>query len=214
MLIIFDCDGVLVDTEPVSNRCFSEALNREGLTWDVPETMRRLLGRSLKSCVAIVEAELGRALPPGFVDRLQADTFAAFKREGIGAIPGVAAAIDALAAAGHRTCVASSGDIDKMRITLGGAGLWDRFEGRIFSATQVPRGKPFPDLFLFAAREMNAPPDDCVVIEDAVAGTQAAIAAGMKVFCYAGAPYADRDGMAAAGGRLFEDMRSLPALVG
>jgi len=214
MLIIFDCDGVLVDTEPVSNRCFSEALNREGLAWDVPETMRRLMGRSLKSCVAIAEAELGRALPPGFVDRLQAETFAAFERERIGAVPGVAAAIDALEAAGHRTCVASSGDIDKMRITLGGAGLWDRFEGRIFSATQVPRGKPFPDLFLLAAREMNATPDGCVVVEDAVAGTQAAIAAGMRVLCYAGAPYADRDGMAAAGGRLFEDMQSLPALVG
>ncbi|HKU99053.1 MAG TPA: HAD-IA family hydrolase [Vineibacter sp.] len=214
MLIIFDCDGVLVDTEPVSNRCFSEALNREGLAWDVPETMRRLMGRSLKSCVAIAEAELGRALPPGFVDRLQTETFAAFKRERVGAVPGVAAAIDVLEAAGHRTCVASSGDLDKMRITLGGAGLWDRFEGRIFSATQVSRGKPFPDLFLFAAREMNARPDDCVVVEDAVAGTQAAVAAGMTVLCYAGAPYADRDGMTAAGGRLFDDMQLLPALVG
>src|SRR5262245_9893541 len=118
MLIIFDCDGVLVDTEPVSNRCFSEALNREGLAWDVPETMRRLMGRSLKSCIAIVEAELGRALPADFVERLQVETFAAFKREKVGAITGVEAAIDALDAAGHRTCVASSGDLDKMRITL------------------------------------------------------------------------------------------------
>jgi HAD superfamily hydrolase (TIGR01509 family) len=214
MLIIFDCDGVLVDTEPVSNRCFSEALNREGLAWDVPETMRRMMGRSLTSCVAIAEAALGHALPADFVDRLQAETFAAFKRENVGAVAGVEAAIDAVEAAGHRTCIASSGDIGKMQITLGGAGLWDRFDGRIFSATQVRRGKPFPDLFLFAARAMGAAPSDCVVVEDAVAGTQAAIAAGMRVLCYAGAPHADRGGMAAAGGELFEDMRHLPALVG
>ncbi|MCW5747534.1 MAG: HAD family phosphatase [Alphaproteobacteria bacterium] len=214
MLIIFDCDGVLVDTEPVANRCFSAAVNREGLDWDVPETMRRLMGRSLKSCVAIVEAELGRALPPDFVERLQAETYAAFQRERVGAVPGVAAAIDALEAAGHRTCVASSGEIAKMRLTLGGAGLWERFAGRIFSATEVARGKPFPDLFLRAAREMAEAPAACVVIEDAPAGTQAAIAAGMRALCYVGAPYADRDAMAAAGGTLFEDMRQLPALVG
>lgn len=214
MLIIFDCDGVLVDTESVANRCFSAALNREGLAWDVPETMRRLIGRSLASCVAIVEAELGRALPAGFVERLQEETFAAFVRERVGAVPGVVAAIDALEAAGHRTCVASSGEHGKMRLTLGGAGLWERFDGRIFSATQVARGKPFPDLFLLAARDMGAVPSDCVVVEDAVAGTQAAIAAGMRALCYAGAPYADRDGMAAAGGTLFDDMRQLPILVG
>jgi beta-phosphoglucomutase-like phosphatase (HAD superfamily) len=100
-----------------------------------------------------------------------------------------------------------------MRITLGGAGLWDRFAGRIFSATQVQRGKPFPDLFLLAAREMATEPADCLVVEDAVAGTQAAIAAGMRVLCYAGASYAEREGMAAAGGTLFDDMRQLPALV-
>jgi HAD superfamily hydrolase (TIGR01509 family) len=214
MLIIFDCDGVLVDTEPVSNRCFSEALNREGLAWDVPETMRRLIGRSLKSCVEIVEAELGRSLPPDFIERLQADTFAAFRSERVGAVAGVAAAIDALEAEGHRTCVASSGDIGKMRITLGAAGLWQRFEGRIFSAAQVARGKPFPDLFLLAAREMATAPIECVVVEDAVAGTQAAVAAGMRVVCYAAAPYAERAAMAAVGGTLFDDMRQLPALVG
>jgi len=214
MLIIFDCDGVLVDTEPVSNRCFSQALNREGLAWDVPETMRRLMGRSLKSCIAIVEAELARKLPADFIERLQVETFAAFRRERVGAVAGVEAAIDALEAAGHRTCVASSGDIAKMRITLGGAGLWDRFDGRIFSATQVSRGKPFPDLFLLAAREMATAPADCLVVEDAVAGTQAAVAAGMRVLCYAGAPYAEREGMTDAGGTLFDDMRQLPALVG
>jgi HAD superfamily hydrolase (TIGR01509 family) len=214
MLIIFDCDGVLVDTEPVSNRCFSAALNREGLAWDVPQTMRRLMGRSLRSCIEIVEKELGRTLPPTFVERLQADTFDAFRREGVAPVPGVAGAIDALEAAGHRTCVASSGDLDKMQITLGGAGLWSRFEGRIFSASQVRRGKPFPDLFLLAAQQMGTAPADCIVVEDAPAGTQAGIAAGMRVLCYAGAPWAERAAMLAAGGILFENMGELPGLVG
>ncbi len=214
MLIIFDCDGVLVDTEPVSNRCFSAALNREGLAWDVPQTMQRLMGRSLKSCIEIVEKELGRTLPPVFVERLQADTFDAFRREGVAPVPGVADAIDALEATGHRTCVASSGDLDKMQITLGGAGLWNRFEGRIFSARQVRRGKPFPDLFLLAAQQMGTPPADCVVVEDAPAGTQAGMAAGMRVLCYAGAPWAERAAMLAAGGVLFEHMEELPGLIG
>ena len=154
--------------------------------------MHRLMGRSLKSCIEIVETELGRALPATFVERLQADTYDAFRREGVMAVPGVASAIDALEAAGHRTCVASSGDLDKMQITLGGAGLWHRFEGRIFSASQVRRGKPFPDLFLHAAERMGADPADAVVVEDSPYGVEAAKAAGMTVVGYAGLTPATR----------------------
>jgi len=214
VLVIFDCDGVLVDTEPLSNRCFSEALNREGLPWDVAETMRRLMGRSMKSCIEIVEAELGRKVPADFVDRLQARTFACFREEGVRAVAGVVAAIDALEAAGARTCVASSGDHGKMRITLGSAGLWQRFEGRIFSSTEVARGKPAPDLFLFAAKRMGAAPEASVVIEDSVAGAQAARSAGMRAYGYVGAPHTDRAGLLEAGATVFEDMRDLPALLG
>lgn len=214
MLVIFDCDGVLVDTEPLANRCFSEALNREGLQWDVAETMRRLMGRSMKSCIEIVEAELGRKVPADFVDRLQERTFARFREEGVRAVSGVAAAIDALERGGARTCVASSGDHGKMRVTLGGAGLWDRFDGRIYSSTQVARGKPAPDLFLFAAERMGVSPDDCVVIEDSSAGAQAARAAGMRAYGYVGAAHTDRAGLVQAGATLFDDMRGLPALLG
>lgn len=214
MLIIFDCDGVLVDTEPLSNRCFSEALNREGLDWDVAQTMRRLMGRSMKSCIEIVEAELGRAVPADFVERLQERTFACFRAEGVHAVPGVVAALDALERAGMRTCVASSGDHGKMRITLGSAGLWDRFEGRIFSSTQVARGKPAPDLFLFAAERMGASPSDSVVIEDSSAGAQAARAAGMRAYGYVGAAHTDRAGLVEAGAMVFDDMRDLPSLLG
>jgi len=214
LLVIFDCDGVLVDTEPMSNRCFAEALNREGLDWDVAETMRRLMGRSMKSCIEIVEAELGRKVPADFVERLQERTFARFRDEGVRAVPGVVAALDALERAGLATCVASSGDHAKMRITLGGAGLWDRFDGRIFSATQVARGKPAPDLFLFAAERMGVAPADSVVIEDSSAGAQAARAAGMRAYGYVGAAHTDRAGLVEAGAIVFDNMLGLPALVG
>jgi HAD superfamily hydrolase (TIGR01509 family) len=119
----------------------------------------------------------------------------------------------ALQAGGIATCVASSGAPEKMRFTLGLTGLWDLFEGRIFSSSQVPRGKPFPDLFLHAAIAMDVQPFDCVVIEDSVPGTQAARSAGMRALAYTGAPYANRAALAAAGAELFDDMKALPALV-
>ena len=213
MLVIFDCDGVLVDSEPLSNTCFARALAREGLDWSVEETMRRLMGRSMKSCVEIVEGILGRSLPGDFVDRLQADTMRAFHDAPLKPVAGVAEAIDAIEAAGAATCVASSGSLDKMRVTLGITGLWSRFEGRIFSSYEVPRGKPFPDLFLHAALRMNEQPFACTVVEDSQPGIEAARAAGMRALAYVGAPYADRDALVTAGGEWFDDMRKLPALV-
>ena len=213
MLVIFDCDGVLVDSEPHSNIVFSRALRREGLDWSVEETMRRLMGRSMKSCVEIVEKHLAHQLSEDFVHRLQLETLQTFRDAPLKAIAGVGEAIDALEAAGNQTCVASGGGFDKMEVSLGVTGLWKRFEGRIFSSSQVARGKPFPDLFLHAAISMNVQPFDCVVIEDSVPGVQAARAAGMRVLGYAGAPHTDRDAMGAAGAVLFNDMRQLPELV-
>jgi HAD superfamily hydrolase (TIGR01509 family) len=213
VLIIFDCDGVLVDSEPIANTCFARALQREGLDWSVEETMRRLMGRSIRSCVEIVEGVLGRALPGDFVERLQTETMQAFHEAPLEPVAGVGEAIDAIEAAGAATCVASSGSLDKMRVTLGITGLWSRFEGRIFSATEVPRGKPFPDLFLHAALGMNEQPFACTVIEDSLPGLQAARAAGMRALAYVGAPYADRDALMAAGGEWFDDMRKLAPLV-
>lgn len=214
MLVIFDCDGVLVDSEPLSNTCFARALRREGLDWSVEETMRRLMGRSMKSCVEIVEHELGRGLPADFVDKLQADTMQIFRDAPLQPVVGVAAAIDAIEAAGAATCVASSGSLDKMRVTLGLTGLWERFEGRIFSATEVTRGKPFPDLFLHAAQRMNCQPVECVVVEDSLPGIQAARAAGMRAMAYVGATHTDGSALKAAGGHPFDAMAKLPALVG
>lgn len=213
MLAIFDCDGVLVDSEPIANASFSAALATQGLDWSIEETMRRLLGRSLKSCVEIVEAELGRKLPDDFLEKMQAVTYGNFRDAPLQPIKDVKDAVLALQAAGVETCVASSGAPEKMRFTLGLTGLWDLFGGRIFSSSQVPRGKPFPDLFLHAALSLDVQPFDCVVIEDSVPGVQAARSAGMRVLAYAGAPYADRVGLAAAGGELFDDMMLLPDLV-
>ena len=213
MLIIFDCDGVLVDSEPLSNASFSAALKAQGLDWSVAETMRRLMGRSLKSCVEIVEAEIGRKLPGDFVEKMQAVTYQSFRDAPLQPVAGVKDAVLALQKAGFDTCVASSGAVEKMRFTLGLTGLWDLFGGHVFSSSQVPRGKPFPDLFLHAAIAMNTQPFDCVVVEDSVPGVQAARSAGMRALAYVGAPYADRAAIAAAGGELFDDMAKLPALV-
>ena len=213
MLVIFDCDGVLVDSEPLSNTVFARALNREGLDWTVEETMRRLMGRSVKACVEIIEGLLARQLPEDFVHRLQAETLQAFRDSPLQPVPDINEAIDKIEAAGVRTCIASSGGFDKMEVSLGVTGLLSRFEGRIFSSSQVSRGKPFPDLFLHAAISMNEQPVDCVVVEDSVPGALAAKAAGMRVLGYVGAPHADRDTMGAAGAFLFNDMKQLPELV-
>jgi HAD superfamily hydrolase (TIGR01509 family) len=213
VLVIFDCDGVLVDSEPLANASFSRALKAEGLDWSVEETMRRLMGRSLKSCVEICEAELGRKLADDFVDRMQDVTYQSFRDAPLQPVDGVKEAVTAVQGAGVDTCVASSGEIEKMRFTLGLTGLWELFDGRVFSASQVPRGKPFPDLFLHAAIKMNVQPFACIVVEDSVPGIQAARAAGMRALAYAGAPHADRHALKAAGGELFDDMRRLPGLV-
>jgi HAD superfamily hydrolase (TIGR01509 family) len=143
------------------------------------------MGRSWAACETHVLELFGRPAPP----QLQADYEAARDdafRDGLTAVPGVAAAIDAVEAAGHATCVASSGDHQKMAFTLGMTGLYDRFAGRIFSATEVERGKPAPDLFLHAAARMGFAPADCVVVEDSPLGVAAARAAGMRVVGFAG----------------------------
>ena len=213
MLVIFDCDGVLVDSEPLACASFSRALKAQGLDWSVEETMRRLMGLSLKTSLEICEAELGRKLPGDFLEKMQAVTYQTFRDAPLRAVAGVEDAVTALQAAGLDTCVASSGAPEKIRFTLGLTGLWDLFDGRIFSAAQVPRGKPFPDLFLHAAISMNVQPFDCVVVEDSLPGVQAARAAGMRALAYAGEPYANREALQKAGAQVFDDMKQLPGLV-
>ncbi len=208
-LVIFDCDGVLVDSEPPANRVFAEMLAEHGLDLGFEETVRLLKGLSLTSCVALLTSRFDLDLPDDFTCRLQERTYAAFRDE-LTAVPGVRTAMAAL---GRPCCVASSGGIEKMRFTLGLAGLLDLFDGRLFSAEQVARGKPHPDLFLHAAAAMGHRPAACVVIEDSLPGVAAAQAAGMAVLGFAGTALADAAALRAAGARVFTDMADLPALI-
>jgi HAD superfamily hydrolase (TIGR01509 family) len=205
--VIFDCDGVLVDTEPAANRVLAELLTAAGLPTTAEESMRTYMGRSWSSCMAIAAERLGRPLPAGLRDEYRARVRAAWSRE-LRAVDGIAHALDRI---GLPTCVASSGEHERMRFTLGHTGLLARFEGRIFSATEVERGKPAPDLFLHAAAEMAFDPGATTVVEDTVPGVEAGRAAGMRVLAYARlTPAADLE---AAGGEPFDDMRDLPALL-
>jgi HAD superfamily hydrolase (TIGR01509 family) len=181
-LVIFDCDGVLVDSEPIANRILVAALDEAGLRLSLDEVMVRYVGRSMASVVALAEDELGQPLPDGFLDRVQALTFAAFRRE-LRPIPGVA---EALAALSMPVCVASSGSPEKIALSLSLTGLDRFFHGKVFSASEVARGKPHPDLFLYAARRMAVAEQACIVIEDSLPGIEAAKAAGMRVFGFSG----------------------------
>ncbi len=205
--IIFDCDGVLVDSEAIQNHVFYRMLGDFGWDSSFEKTVEAFIGRSMKDCLKIAEQRLGGPLPADFEACLQEQTFAAFARE-LRPMPGVEEALERIDAP---ICVASSGSLIKMRKTLGLTGLLARFEGRMFSATQVERGKPYPDLFLYAARELGAAPAACAVIEDSGAGVQAGVSAGMTVFGYA--PAGQGADLTAAGAKVFGDMRELPDLL-
>jgi len=203
-LVIFDCDGVLVDSEPISNRVLAAALSEAGLPTTQESSMRDYMGRSWSACVEIFEARLGRALPGAFEASFMSQLETALRAE-LQAVPGIH---DALARIATPSCIASSGRPEKMRITLGMTGLWERFEGRIFSAADVARAKPFPDLFLHAAERMGATPARCIVVEDSPRGVEAGVAAGMRVLGYAGRT--DARALEVAGAEVFADMRELP----
>jgi HAD superfamily hydrolase (TIGR01509 family) len=209
MLAIFDCDGILVDSEVISNQVLADTLTRLGLPMTVERSVQEYLGRSRKHVEARSAELLGRPLPESFYEDYAAARDAAFEGE-LRAVEGIADALDELEAAGVATCVASSGDHGKMRLTLGMTGLLERFAGRIFSATEVEHGKPAPDLFLHAAAQMGFEPAECLVVEDAPAGVQAARAAGMRVYAYAGLT---DPAVLAGADTVFRSMAELPALV-
>ncbi|PBB27081.1 HAD family hydrolase [Mesorhizobium sp. WSM4308] len=211
-LVIFDCDGILVDTENLANRRLAEWLAAAGYPTSFEYCRRNFSGRSMASVQKEIEERTEVRLGADFVDRWNAGLPDLFSH-GVEAIPYVREFIEAVRAAGIPYCVATSARISKMHITLGQTGLLPLFEHAMFSSTMVGRGKPFPDLFLHAAKSLGFAPADCIVIEDSVAGTQAGIAAGMRVFSYHGDPYSDRDGLIEAGGILFDDMRELAGLV-
>jgi len=179
-VIIFDCDGVLVDTEWISNRVLAEEISRAGHPLTTEESIALFKGGRIKSLPPRLESEFGLTLPPDWLDRFFARQFAALSNEAE-AIPGVSDVVDGLIAQGRGYCVASQASVAKMQITLGRAGLWDRFAAQVFSADMVARPKPHPDLFLHAAATMGWPADRVTVIEDSATGVAAAVAAGMHV---------------------------------
>jgi HAD superfamily hydrolase (TIGR01509 family) len=181
-LVIFDCDGVLVDSEPISLRCTAAALNRFGYPVDEDDVFDRFLGGSTASMVAAVEASLGRGLAPEALDDLRREILDAFGRE-LRAVPGVAKAVERL---DRPFCVASSSIPERIRYSLRITGLLPLFEPDIFSATMVVHGKPAPDLFLLAAKRMKAEPGRCIVVEDSIHGANAGKAAGMIVLGFIG----------------------------
>lgn len=211
-LIIFDCDGVLVDSEPIANALLCKAINALGQPMTIAQTRERFVGRSMADVMQLIEEMTGQALPPRWLDQLQAQTYAAFEAQLI-PIAHIAAALAQLTKKRQPICVASSGSPEKIALSLRCTNLAGFFDNRIFSSSMVARGKPHPDLFLYAANKMGAVPADCIVVEDSVPGVTAAHAAGMTVLAYGADPDADRNALQTAGGRLFHDMRELPQLI-
>ena len=213
-LVIFDCDGVLVDSEVISCRAHAETLTHHGYPITPDEVLDRFLGMSDREARLSIEAELGRKLPDDFEDLLKRAALQRYAHE-LRPISHVDGAIDAI---GLPKCVASSGTPEKIRHGLTCAGLFDRLAPHIFSATQVERGKPAPDLFLFAAEQMQAAPGRCLVIEDSLHGIAGARAAGMTVLGFHGGSHCrpNHDGVLRAAGAhgTFDDMRQLPGLLG
>jgi HAD superfamily hydrolase (TIGR01509 family) len=213
-LVIFDCDGVLVDSEVISCRAHAATLTRHGYPITEDQVFDRFLGRSMRQATLEVEAELGRRLPDDFHTQVYAEIFQSFATS-LRATPYMA---EALAAITLPVCVASSGPPEKISASLNCVGLYDRFAPHIFSAVQVKHGKPAPDLFLFAAEQMKVSPAQCLVIEDSVSGIAAARAAGMIVLGYHGGshcrPTTAATLSAAGAAATFDDMRQLPELIG
>jgi HAD superfamily hydrolase (TIGR01509 family) len=213
-LVIFDCDGVLVDSEVISCRAHAATLARHGYAITADQVLDRFLGVSEREARLAIENEIGRRLPDDFEDQVNQATLQFYA----GDLRAISHVGEAIAAIDLPKCVASSGTPEKIHHGLTCAGLYDRLAPHIFSATQVERGKPAPDLFLFAAERMQASPERCLVIEDSVPGVTGARAAGMTVLGFHGGSHC-RPGHAetlrAAGAALiFDDMRHLPGLIG
>ena len=211
-LVIFDCDGVLVDSEPTSNRVLAAVITAAGLPMGSAEVALAFEGMRLSDIKTNVEERLGMQLPDGWLAALEAERAAAFEK-GLAPIPGVADVLSRASASGTPICVASQASREKMMLTLALTGLKDYFPtSSLFSSTMVERGKPAPDLFLLAAESMGFEPARCIVVEDGVPGVQAGRRAGMRVLGYAPGDSAKR--LTGAGAQTFGSMAELPVLLG
>lgn len=215
-LVIFDCDGVLVDSEPIVNRVLNEMLNELGIRISIEESTKWFLGRAVREELENIERRRGAPLPENWLSHWFVRRNAVLEAE-VQAVAHVREAVSAIAATGLPICVASGADRIKVKLQLTRTGLVELFQGdgreHIFSSTEVERSKPAPDVYLLAARTMNVEPQRCVVIEDSPTGVTAGVAAGMTVLGYA-ARNAAESLVAAGAGTIFTDMRELPGLIG
>ncbi|MFI6341276.1 HAD family hydrolase [Streptomyces sp. NPDC050535] len=209
-LIIFDNDGVLVDSEPISNSLLAAYLTELGHPTSYEESLRDYMGAAMHRVHDLVEERTGQRLPADFDEVFHARVFAAFERE-LEPVPGAEQVLEKLAADGLPYCVASSGSHERIRVGHRKTGL-DRWfdQGRVFSSQDVGRGKPAPDLFLYAAERMGVAPEKCAVVEDSPLGVRAAVAAGMDVYGFTAMTPADR---LAGATRLFSGMDELADLL-
>jgi HAD superfamily hydrolase (TIGR01509 family) len=211
-LIIFDCDGVLVDSESISCGVLARMLSEEGLPTTLAEARRDFQGLLLADVAAEAQTKLGRPLPADWLAAFERERARVFRRD-LQAVQGAAAAIQQIKAAGLAVCVASQGKLQKTQLSLDLTGLRHLFPARtLFSAYQVPRGKPYPDLFLHAAHAMGAQPPDCIVVEDTPSGVVAAVGANMRTFGYAAD--SDETALRRAGAEIFHSLDELPGLIG
>ena len=210
-LVIFDNDGVLVDSEPISNRILADYLTELGHPTTYEESIRDYMGSAMHRIHELVRERSGQVLPADFNETFHSRVFDAF-RSSLRPVPGAGAVLDELVRREIPYCVASSGSHERIRVALRTTGLYSYFdEERIFSAQDVGRGKPDPDLFLYAAKSMGVPPERCAVIEDSPLGVQAAVAAGMEVYGFAAMTPA---GKLAGANALFTEMPELSLLLG
>ena len=206
-LVIFDCDGVLVDSERITNIVFAEMLNELGIPVTLEDMFEQFVGNSMSYCLQSIKGLLGKPVPEEFVPEYIDRTAIALSKN-LKAVDGITEVLNELRIP---YCVASSGTHEKMQMTLGITNLLSYFEGKIFSVTEVQRGKPYPDVFLYAAERMGVQPDNCVVVEDTPIGVRAGLAAGMKVFGYAKLTPAHK--LEQEGAIIFRDMQQLPNLL-
>jgi HAD superfamily hydrolase (TIGR01509 family) len=207
-LVIFDCDGVLVDSELITNRVFAQMPNELGIAVTLDDMFERFAGRSMPQCLELITKLLGRPVPGHFVEEYRTRSATALRSE-LKAVPDIDTV---LAAIRIPYCVASSGTHDKMQTTLGITGLLPQFRGKMYSVTEVARSKPFPDVFLHAARQQGVVAAECAVIEDTPTGVRAGVAAGMTVFGYCALTPKQRL-IEAGAHHTFERMRDLPGLI-
>lgn len=209
-LVIFDNDGVLVDSEPISNRLLAAYLTELGHPTSYEDSLRDYMGAAMHRVHDLLAERTGQRLPADFDDVFHARVFAAFERE-LKPVSGVVGVLEKLAADGVPYCVASSGSHERIRVGHRTTGLDKWFEdSRIFSSQDVGRGKPAPDLFLYAAERMGVAPQRCVVVEDSPLGVRAAVAAGMDVYGFTAMTPPEK---LTGAGQLFSDMRELVDLL-